>query len=271
MNKTELKNKENEFVGGTDTANATAPTEVPDGFTAMNPPAANPPATADPAADIISVEATERVKVLDGLVKDLTKNFVKIGFELFEIQRKKLYKELGFKTFEDFTKGQYGFSRSSAYNFINVCTKYSIHDDDGYPTKLLKKEYAKFSSSQLVAMLRLNDEAIAQVDPAATIKEIKQIGKAQTDEAAPDGSETEDAASDAAEESKKEKSAKKNTRDTNIPVMRLVMGTGLTWDSTMTEKVKKACQHYLLDERRELDGKQYKLEVSIIWPDESAM
>ena len=262
MTSKDMKAKENEFVGGTDTATAITNTEVPEGFTAMNPPAVK-----DPAADIVSVEATDRVKILDGLFKDLTKNFIKIGFELYEIQRKKLYKELGFKTFEDFTKGQYSLSRSSAYNFINVCVKYSIHDDDGFPTKMLKKEYAKFSSSQLVAMLRLNDEAIAQVDPAATIKEIKQIGKTQVTDAAPDASE----ADETVESEKKEKKEKKNTRDTNIPVMRLVMGTGLTWDSTMTEKVKKACQHYLVDERRELDGKQYKLEVSIIWPDESAM
>lgn len=263
MDKKELQKKENEFVGGIDTATATTNnTEVPEGFTAMNPPAVK-----DPAVDVVSAEATDRVKILDDLVKDLTKNFIKIGFELYQIQSKKLYKELGFKTFEDFTKAQFGFSRSSAYNFINVCVKYSIHDNDGFPTKNLKREYAKFSSSQLVQMLRLNEEAIAQIDPAATIKEIKQIGKAQTADNAPDDSEAEKPA----EEEKKEKKEKKNTRDTNIPVMRLVMGTGLTWDSTMTEKVKKACQHYLVDERRELDGKQYKLEVSIIWPDESAM
>lgn len=119
MDKKELQKKENEFVGGADTTTATNNNEVPEGFTAMNPPAVK-----DPAADIVSAEATDRVKILDGLVKDLTKNFVKIGFELYEIQRKKLYKELGFKTFEDFAKCQFGFSRSSAYNFINVCTKY---------------------------------------------------------------------------------------------------------------------------------------------------
>ena len=262
MDKKELLKKENEFVGGADTATATNNNEVPEGFTAMNPPAVK-----DPAADIVSAEATDRVKILDGLVKDLTKNFVKIGFELYEIQRKKLYKELGFKTFEDFAKGQFGFSRSSAYNFINVCTKYSVHDDDGFPTKLLKKEYAKFSSSQLIQMLRLNDEAIAQIDPSATIKEIKQIGKAQTEATAPDDSEEEEAA----EDEKKEKKEKKNVRDTNIPVMRLLMASGLTWDSTVSDKVKKMCEHYLTDERRELDGKQYKLEINIVYPDESAM
>ncbi len=266
MNKKEMLEKESEFVGGTDTATATdiTKTEVPEGFAAMNPPAKE-----EPLNDVVSVEATDRVKILDGLFKDLSENFVKIGFELYEIQRKDLYKELGFKTFAEFVKGQYGLSRSSAYNFINVCVKYSIHDNDGYPTKLLKKEYAKFSSSQLVAMLRLNEDAIAQVDPSATVKEIKQIGKSQTAETATDASAT-DAEGDT-ENEKKDKKSKPNVRDTTIPVMRLTMGTGLTWDSTMTEKVKKACQHYLTDERRELDGKQYKLEINIIWPDESAM
>ncbi len=262
----ELNKKENEFLGSADSApTENEKKEVPEGFTAINPPAVAEVSSED---GIVSAEATDRVKILDSLVKDLTKNFVKIGFELFEIQRKKLYKELGFKTFEDFTKGQYGFSRSSAYNFINVCTRYSIHDDDGFPTKLLKKEYAKFSSSQLVAMLRLNEDAIAQVDPSATVREINKIGKSQDTENA-DSEATEEAEDSDSSDSKEKKS--KNVRDTNIPVMRLNIGTGLTWDSTMTEKVKKACQHYLTDERRELDGKQYRLEVNIIWNDETAM
>lgn len=138
MDKEELMNSENEFVGGAD-APATESTEVPEGFIAMNPPATKT------EVDVVSQEATDRMKILDGLVRDLAKNFVKIGFELLQIQQKKLYKELGFKTFEDFVKGQYGFSRSSAYNFINVCIKYSIHDDADLPTKLLKKEYQKFT------------------------------------------------------------------------------------------------------------------------------
>ena len=53
--------------------------------------------------------------------------------------------------------------------------------------------------------------------------------------------------------------------------MRLLMASGLTWDSTVSDKVKKMCEHYLTDERRELDGKQYKLEINIVYPDESAM
>ena len=262
MDKKELKKAENEFGGGAD-ASATESNEVPEGFTAMNPPATKT------EVDVVSQETTDRIKILDGLVRDLATNFVKIGFELLQFQQKKLYKELGFKTFEEFVKGQYGFSRSSAYNFINVCNKYSIHDDAGLPTKLLKKDYRKFTCSQLVAMLKLNDEAIAQVDPSSTIKEIKKLATSQTAE---ETATEEDAASGEPETTKdKDKKEKKNVRDTNIPDMRLRMATGLTWEDVVNEKVKKICEHYLNDERRAKDGKQYKIEINIIYPDESAM
>ena len=258
-----LNEQENEFLGMDATLSVEKP-EVPEGFTASNPPAI----TNTTDTDIVSKEATEHVKALDTLVKDLTKNFVKIGYELLAIQQKKLYKELGFKTFDDFVKIQYGFSRSSAYNFINVCVKYSVRDDAEQPTKLLKKEYSKFSSSQLVAMLKLNDEAIAQVDPSATVKDIKKLAQSVADENAEDTENTEEPTE---ESSSKEKKEKKNVRDVNIPVMRLNMATGATWDSVVTESIRKVCEPYLNDERRKTDGRNYKIEINIVYPDESAM
>ena len=156
MNTNELQKKETEATNSPASAST-------DTKTSVTPNVMNPPVSKDSTPDVLSKEFSERIKTLDTLVKDLTKNFVKIGYELVLIRQKKLYKELDFKTFEDFVQTQYGFSRSSAYNFINVCLKYSVKDDAGQPTKLLSKEYAKFSSSQLVAMLKLNDEAIAQV------------------------------------------------------------------------------------------------------------
>ena len=254
----ELNKQENEFLGNT--APSVEKPEVPEGFTAP---------TTSTEADIVSKEATEHVKALDTLVKDLTKNFVKIGYELLAIQQKKLYKELGFKTFDDFVKIQYGFSRSSAYNFINVCVKYSVRDDAEQPTKLLKKEYSKFSSSQLVAMLKLNDEAIAQVDPSATVKDIKKLAQGVTDEDTENTGDTEESIEESG--SGKEKKEKKNVRDVNIPVMRLNMATGATWDSVVTEAIRKVCEPYLNDARRQTDGRNYKIEINIVYPDESAM
>lgn len=246
MNTNELQKKETEATNSP--ASASTDTE-----TSVTPNVMNPPASKDSSPDVLSKELSDRIKTLDILVKDLTKNFVKIGYELVLIRQKKLYKELDFKTFEDFVQTQYGFSRSSAYNFINVCLKYSVKDDAGQPTKLLSKEYAKFSSSQLVAMLKLNDEAIAQVDSNATIKDIKKLSASEK------------------KEKKKEKKEKKSVRDMNIPVMRLNMATGATWESVVTDAIRKVCEPFLNDERRAADGKAYKIEINIVYPDESAM
>lgn len=265
MNTNELQKEESATATNATSASINTNTSVP-------PAVINPPVSNAPDPDVLSNELSERIKTLDTLVKDLTKNFVKIGYELVLIRQKKLYKELNFKTFEDFVQIQYGFSRSSAYNFINVCLKYSVKDDAGQPTKLLSKEYAKFSSSQLVAMLKLNDEAIAQIDPNATIKDIKKLSQKEKNKfSGTDNNDSGNSDDDNDETEKKEKKEKKNIRDINIPVMRLNMATGATWDSVVTEAIRKVCEPYLNDERRAADGKAYKIEINIVYPDESAM
>ena len=116
-------------------------------------------------------------------------------------------------------------------------------------------------------MLKLNDEAIAQVDPSATVRDIKKLSASQSADDTSDDSEEEEEAEDSGEEKK----SKKNIRDMNIPVMRLNMATGATWDSVVTEAIRRVCEPYLNDERRTADGKAYKIEINIVYPDESAM
>lgn len=231
-------------------------------------PAMNFPIVPQDSTDVLSKEATEHVKALDTLVKDLARNFVKIGFELNAINSNKYYKELGFKTFDDFVKVQYGFSRSSAYNFINVALKYCVRDDNQNPTKLLKKEYLKFSSSQLVAMLHMNEDEIIKIDPKTSVKEIKKLEKEMN--AVKQSTDDEGGGED--EENKIEsKKTKPNLRDTIIPVVRINMAKGMTWDEAVTEATKRVCETYLSPERREKDGKNYQIEINIIYPDESAV
>lgn len=240
--------------------------EIPAGFSSINLPVAHP------KNNIVSVEATDRMKLLDGLVRDLTKNFVKIGFELYHINKKRLYKELGYKTFEEFAKSEFGFSKSSAYNFINVCVKYCARDDSGEPMKLLKREYQKFSSSQLIAMLRMNEDAIQQIDPKKSVKEIQQIEKKFSSVSS--GAESDSDNSDSSEESASEpvvKKEKKNIRDVSIPVMRFNMAKGQTWEEVITETTKKVCMSYLNDDKRKKDGRDYAIEVNIVYTDKSAM
>lgn len=235
--------------------------------TALTETNMNPPVETEKTADIVSKEVTEHIKTLDKLVKDLARNFVKIGIELHAINKDKCYKALGFKTFEDFIKSQYGFSRASAYNFINVALKYCVRDENDKPTPLLKKEYQKFSSSQLVAMLRLNEDEIVTIDPKTSIKEIKKIEKAHSEESSTSTDSDDSGEDDKGEEPKEKK--KGNLRDTIVPVVRINMAKGMTWGEVVTEATKKVCEHYLSAERRSSDGKNYQIEINIIYPDES--
>lgn len=219
--------------------------------------------------NVVSVEATDRMRLLDGLVRDLTKNFVKIGFELYHINKKRLYKELGYKTFEEFAKVEFGFSKSSAYNFINVCVKYCARDDSGEPMKLLKREYQKFSSSQLITMLRMNEEIIQQIDPKKSVKEIQQMEKKHATPLEVESSNSDSDDSNISESSGKKE--KKNVRDVSIPVMRFNMAKGQTWEEVITETTKKVCMTYLNDDKRKKDGRDYAIEVNIVYTDKSAM
>ena len=84
MNTNELQKKETEVTNSS--ASASTDTE-----TSVTPDVMNPPASKDSNPDVLSKELSERIKTLDTLVKDLTKNFVKIGYELVLIRQKKLY------------------------------------------------------------------------------------------------------------------------------------------------------------------------------------
>lgn len=237
--------------------------------TAMNPPEAT-----DSSKKVLTVskETNERCKSIEKLFRDLSKNFVGIGYELFTFRQDKAYKELGYKNFDEFVKCEFHLSRSAAYNFINVCVKFSVRDEKDQPTRVLGKEYSKYSSSQLIAMLSLDKDDLIMIDPDKTIKQIQQLtkkSKGETityfdpetgEESLEDGTPVDDA-----------KPKKRNVRDITIPVIRLSMGTGRTWDDISSDKIRKACEMYLSDEKRTADGNDYKIEVCIVYPDKTAI
>lgn len=242
--------------------------DLPDGFEPMNLPAKFDSKESEP---VIPAEITDRQKELDKCFKDVTKNFVRIGFHLLHFKESKEYKVLGYKQFDAFVKSEYSLSKSTAYNFINVCAKYSAKDADGKPTSVLGKEYQKYTSSQLVAMLKMNEEAIAQIDPKKTIAEINKVVKTEknySDEFDPDSDENEENDNMS---NTQDNNRKKNDRDKTIPMMRLSMARGQTWDEVTTDKIRKACELYLADDKRQVDGNDYTIEICITYPDKSAL
>lgn len=238
---------------------------LPEGFELMNPPVIEKARK----EVVIPKEIMDSLKTLDKLFLDSTKNFVKIGYELFGFQESKNYKALGFKNFEEFVKSQYSLSRASAYNFVKCCVKYSAIGEDGKPTNILGKEYMKYSSSQLVAMLSLDEETILNIDPDKTVREIKKLVKNNDSnfdsEFNPDSDSY--AGVDGEENATPEKGKKVNVRDTNVPVFRLNFGSGSTWESVINDKNKDLVNAYLNDEKRKADGKDYRLELNVVYLD----
>ena len=77
--------------------------------------------------------------------------------------------------------------------------------------------------------------------------------------------------SDVSKEDLSKEEAAATKQDTIIPVVRINMAKGMTWDEAVTEATKRVCETYLSSERREKDGKNYQIEINIIYPDESAV
>lgn len=269
-----LKDVTNDILGTKNDSVKTAPVkEMEEKNETVVTAAMNPPEiTENKKVLTVSKETNERCKVIEKLFRDLSRNFVGIGYELFTFRQDKAYKELGYKTFDEFVKCEFHLSRSAAYNFINVCVKFSVRDEKDQPTRVLGKEYSKYSSSQLIAMLSLDKDDLIMIDPDKTVKQIQQLTKKSKnepdvyfdpvtgDESLEDGTPVDDS-----------KPKKRNVRDITIPVIRLSMGTGRTWDDISSDTIRKACDAYLSDEKRTLDGNDYKIEVCIVYPDKTAI
>ena len=110
--------------------------------------------------------------------KVISERFVRIGYTLYQFREDKLYKELGYKRFDDFIKTEFCLSKGTAYGFINVAERFTMPDANGRPTLTIKKGFKDFTSSQLVAMLSLDDKALETVSPTDSVRAIKEKAKA---------------------------------------------------------------------------------------------
>ncbi len=125
-------------------------------------------------------QSTDSVN-LDSLTNKIRKeivniagSFLYIGFLLWECQTQKIYLERGYKNIYEYALSELGFKKSSTYNFINVCLRFSEYSGAS-PSYRLSLTYSKYSYSQLVELLSLTDEKISSVTPDMTVKEIKQM------------------------------------------------------------------------------------------------
>lgn len=124
---------------------------------------------------------TEKIKKA---MYDAAKQFVYIGFLLWEVKEYHYYEASGYQDVYDYAEKELNFKKSSTKNFIAVAETFGNKYYDSFetsrailPTMQLKPEYNKFNYSQLVEMLSMSESKRKQVKPDMTIKQIREIKK----------------------------------------------------------------------------------------------
>lgn len=109
-------------------------------------------------------------------LKNMSSEFVYIGFLLWEVQQYKYFKDK-YNSLVEYAEDNFGFNKSSVYRFISICERFSTRSQGDAPTMFLDDRYKMYSLSQLGELISLNDDEIKQISPDLTIKQIRQFKK----------------------------------------------------------------------------------------------
>lgn len=123
-------------------------------------------------------EALNDIK--DGCIK-VHNGFIKAGYELKNIQEKKLYELGGYKTLTEFAQAEYKLGPSAVSRIIGINDRFSVNGN----TPILIGDFENFGISKLSEMLTLSDDDIKLIKEnttVATIREIKQFNKQEPEE-----------------------------------------------------------------------------------------
>jgi hypothetical protein len=111
-------------------------------------------------------------------ITDIAGSFIYIGFLLWEARDEKYYLEGGYCDIVEYAEKELNFKKSSTYNFINICLRFSQRvDGTNRPSYQITNTYKKFSYSQLCEMLSLSERQCQQVEPTMTVKQIREVKK----------------------------------------------------------------------------------------------
>lgn len=109
-------------------------------------------------------------------MEDLTQDFFRIGYYLWEIRNFGWYKSKGYKDIVEFAEAELNFKKRSTYNFIAIVENFAEWNN-GYPKFWIDEKYRKFGYSQLAEMLSLAPEARENINPDMTVKQIRETKK----------------------------------------------------------------------------------------------
>lgn len=137
--------------------------------------------------EIINPETDEKmfISYIDKIRKEVERaadNWLHIAYYVYELNYFGYYKK-HFENIVDCCQANFGFKKSTTYNFINIVEQFA--DNVGMVKSKPKLQYVGFndffnavrqwSYSQLVAMLSLSDKQREQATPEMSAREIKRL------------------------------------------------------------------------------------------------
>lgn len=125
----------------------------------------------------VSCEFNNIRNQINKCINEVKDNYLKLG-KLFDyVIEKQYYKQLDYKSFEEFIEGEYGFSFRTANNFIAIYRKFAnVSEDDLFNTYYieLKPEYKDYNMSQLVELVAVPEDKIKEFKPTMSVKAIRE-------------------------------------------------------------------------------------------------
>lgn len=117
---------------------------------------------------------TQKIK---NAMEETAKQFVYIGFLLWEVKEYKYYYENGYDSVYSYAEAELGFKRSSTKNFIAICETFCRRSGQfrETPTMFLADNWNQFKYSQLTEMLSMSAEKRKQATPDMTIKQLREL------------------------------------------------------------------------------------------------
>lgn len=153
----------------------------------------------DYASKVYSPETLKELKKRSSSIKtalsSIDKSFENITFDLYWIYKNDAYKTMGFESIIDYAENQFGFKKSTTYNFIRLAERFGKPCEDKNLI-CFDEKYKDYSSSKLSLLIDKSDSEIEsmKIKPDMSVSEIKkQIKKHDAVSSAPDSSYNPDA------------------------------------------------------------------------------
>ena len=111
---------------------------------------------------------------IDKAYQSMENSYLQTAFALHAIYKHKLYQLDNFKNIYDFAKETYSIARGTCNNFINICEKFGVPNENGNIMEL-SPTYAQYSVSQLAVMLAFPQELLTKCDKSMSVRELKRM------------------------------------------------------------------------------------------------